>query len=246
MWIIKYIVVSIIAILFGQVVGHLNKKMPPVVSEEITYKEFFKSLKSDFKIDILNSIILIVLCILTVYFKGINAHSVIYMLAYPMLLIVFSIDYRFQLIPDEAHIYFGVLGLASLFTDLSNWYSYLLGAVVGGGIFLLIAGFAILILKKEGMGFGDVKLMGALGFLFGLKNILAITLVSFFIGAIVGALLIVIKKKDGAGYIPFGPFIVIGAVILIFVGADTIFDVYVGMCMGLSTAVTDLIYNITH
>ena len=246
MWIIKYIIVSIVSILFGQVVKHLNKKMPPVVAEEITYKEFFKSLKSDFKIDIKYSLILIILSVLTVYFKGINVQSVIYMLAYPMLMIVFSIDYRFQLIPDEAHVYLGALGLVSLFTDLSNWHSYLLGALVGGGTFLLIAGFAILILKKEGMGFGDVKLMGALGFLFGLKNILAIILVSFFIGAIIGAILILIKKKDGAGYIPFGPFIVLGAIILIFAGADNIFNVYVGMCMGLSTLFTNLIYNITH
>ena len=193
MEIIKYVAVAIIMAIFGQVVKHLNKKMPPVVSEEITYKEFFKSLKSDFKIDIKYSLILIVLSCLTVYFKGINVSSCLYMLAYPMLMIVFSIDYRFQLIPDEAHVWFGVLGLIQMLCDLSNWHTYLLGALIGGGIFLAIAGFAILVLRKEGMGFGDVKLMASLGFLFGMKNILAITLVSFFIGAIIGGALLILK-----------------------------------------------------
>ncbi len=54
---IHYVFASIIAIVFGQVSLHLNKKLPPVVAEEITYKEFFKSLKSDFKIDIFYTII---------------------------------------------------------------------------------------------------------------------------------------------------------------------------------------------
>ena len=43
--ILLYILSSVVAILFGQVVAHLNKKMPPVVSEEITYKEFFDVVK---------------------------------------------------------------------------------------------------------------------------------------------------------------------------------------------------------
>ena len=52
---VSYVIASILAILFGQIVGHLNKKMPPVVAEEITYKEFFKTLKTGFKVDIILS-----------------------------------------------------------------------------------------------------------------------------------------------------------------------------------------------
>ncbi len=240
MIVLEYIFIVILMIFFGQVVKHLNKKMPPVVSEEITYKEFFKSLKSDFKIDIKYSAIMSILAVLIVYFLGFNLPSILKMLAIPMLMIVFSIDYRFQLIPDEAHVYFLILGIINMVFDISNFGSYILGAIIGGGIFLLIAGFAIIFLKKEGMGFGDVKLMASLGFLFGAKNILAITLCSFFIGAIIGAALLIIKRKDKESYIPFGPFIVIGAIVIMFFGADKIFDIYISICMNISNFVTNI------
>ena len=240
------IIISIIMIIFGQIVGHLNKKMPPVVSEEITYKEFFKSLKSDFKIDIKYSLIMVIIAIIAVIYLGFNFNTCIILLALPMLMIVFSIDYRFQLIPDEAHIYFGILGLVNLIVNYESWTSYVLGAIVGGGIFLAIAGFAILVLKKEGMGFGDVKLMGALGFLLVLKNIAAVTLCSFFIGAIIGGILLIIKRKDSESYIPFGPFIVIGTLIIMFFGADVVFDLYISLCTALSNLFTDIIYKISN
>lgn len=67
------------------------------------------------------------------------------------------------------------------------------------------------------MGLGDVKLMGALGLYFGLANIVIISLVSFLVGAILSIFLLVTKIKKTDEYIPFGPFIVIGAFISIFV-----------------------------
>ena len=70
---------------------------------------------------------------------------------------------------------------------------------------------------KEAMGFGDVKLMGALGIYFGLSNIIAITLLSFLIGAILSIVLLATKIKKMDEYIPFGPFIVLGTFISIFV-----------------------------
>lgn len=243
MLVIGYIIIIICMILLGQVVGHLNKKMPPVVSEEITYKEFFSSLKTGFKIDIKYSIIMSIIACLLYTFLGLNVTTILYILAIPMLMIVFSIDYRFQLIPDEAHIYLGVLGIVNLLFNLHDFLNYILGLLVGGGIFLAIAGFAILILKKEGMGFGDVKLMAALGFLFGVKNILAITLCSFFIGAIIGGILLIIKRKGKESYIPFGPFIVIGTILIMFFGADKVFDIYISVCSSISMFFTDIISN---
>ena len=67
------------------------------------------------------------------------------------------------------------------------------------------------------MGFGDVKLMGALGLYFGLSNIVVITLLSFLIGAILSIILLATKIKKMDEYIPFGPFIVLGTFISIFV-----------------------------
>lgn len=64
------------------------------------------------------------------------------------------------------------------------------------------------------MGFGDVKLMGAMGLFFGVTNIIAISVMSFLLGAIISIILLVTKIKKTDEYIPFGPFIVISAFIV--------------------------------
>ena len=101
----------------------------------------------------------------------------------------------------------------------------LLGMLVGGGIFLAITLIGSLIYGKEALGFGDVKLMGALGLYFGVSNILAISAMSFLIGAILGIILIVTKIKKSDEYIPFGPFIVIATFISIFVPFDILLKI---------------------
>lgn len=75
---------------------------------------------------------------------------------------------------------------------------------------------------KEAMGFGDVKLMGAIGLFFGLSNIIIITLLSFLIGAILSIFLLLSKIRKTDEYIPFGPFIVIASFISMYVPFETI------------------------
>lgn len=244
--ILEYIVMGILALVLGQVVSHLNLKMPPVVAEEISYKEFFNSLKKDFKIDIKYSLILLILNEAYVFFVGNTYMSYIFALLVATLMIVFSIDYRFQLIPDEAHVMIVLLGLINLAFNINLWYSYLIGAVIGAGIFYVISLLAVLIFKKEGMGFGDVKLMAALGFLFGIKNILVITLVSFFIGAVIGGTLLIITSKKADSYMPFGPFIVVATILVMFVNPDDIIGLYISLCTWLSIGITDVVFKLTN
>jgi leader peptidase (prepilin peptidase)/N-methyltransferase len=101
----------------------------------------------------------------------------------------------------------------------------LLGMFAGAGIFLVITLIGGLIAGKEAMGFGDVKLMGALGLYFGLSGIIVISLIAFLLGAIISILLIVTKKKKTDEYIPFGPFIVMAAIIAIFVPFSTLVQI---------------------
>ena len=75
---------------------------------------------------------------------------------------------------------------------------------------------------KEAMGFGDVKLMGALGLFFGLSNIVIITLLSFLIGAVLSIVLLATKIKKSDEYIPFGPFIVIATFISMYIPFEQI------------------------
>lgn len=93
----------------------------------------------------------------------------------------------------------------------------LLGMILGGGIFLVITLVAKVIYGKEAMGLGDVKLMGALGLYFGLSNIIAITLMSFLIGAILSITLLLMKRKKVDEYLSFGPFIVISCIVSILI-----------------------------
>ena len=112
---------------------------------------------------------------------------------------------------------------------------------IGGGIFVLITLIGGLISGKEAMGLGDVKLMGALGLFLGIHAILASTLAAFFIGAAISIIVLLVRKfitKSDDEYIPFGPFLSLGAVICIFVGSEYIFNLFMGVCQALSNVIT--------
>lgn len=93
----------------------------------------------------------------------------------------------------------------------------LLGAFVGSGLVLWVALTAELVLRKEAMGFGDVKLMGAIGAFCGWQG----AIFAFFGGAVLGMLALVVcypfmrkRTEEGTGMrIPFGPALVGGAIL---------------------------------
>lgn len=135
------------------------------------------------------------------------------------LVVIGFIDYDEQVIFD-AHVL--VLGIAGLFLLLiepqvtpwldSVWLDRLAGAVLGGGVILLI------VLLTGGMGLGDATFMTALGWWLGLTGTLLNLLVSFILGGMIGLLLIITKVKTRKDAVPFGPFLAISAVIIWFYG----------------------------
>lgn len=240
---VPYVIMSILAIILGQVTKHLCKKMPDWVEEKISFKEYLKTLKYDFKIDIKYTIIYLVLFNLLVYLQDFSYITILYAFCIFSLMIVFSIDYRYQLIPDECHIIIALMAIINICFNLSNWYDYVIGAIIGGGAFYLLGILALLIYKKEGMGFGDVKLMAALGLLFGIKKIIVITVLSFALGAVISILLMLFKIKQLDSYIPFGPFIVMATILIMFFDTSIFINAYYSLCMWIGTGVTDLIYK---
>lgn len=164
-----------------------------------------------------------------------------YIALLPVLFIIFSIDYQVKLIPDEAHIYIMILGVIQLIFCFHQLLDFLLGALIGGGFFLAISLISYWILKKEGMGLGDVKLMTSLGFLFGTKTIMVIILLSFLLGAIAG-IVVLARKKGRESYIAFGPFIVIATILIMIIPVEDIIQIYFSFCSALGTAVTDLVF----
>jgi len=119
-----------------------------------------------------------------------------------------GIDVHTQLLPDQITLpllWFGLLiALAPFFVDAS---SAILGAAIGYlSLWSVYWGFKLLT-GKEGMGYGDFKLLGALGAWMGPWALLPIVLLSSLIGAVVGGTLLAVQGRDRATPIPFGPFL---------------------------------------
>ena len=119
-----------------------------------------------------------------------------------------GIDLRTTLLPDQLTYPLLWLGLlASLAEGGTSPESAILGAVAGYlSLWLVYWGFRLLT-GKEGMGYGDFKLLAALGAWGGATAILPIVLMSSVIGASVGSLWLLWRGKDRATPIPFGPFL---------------------------------------
>ncbi len=130
-------------------------------------------------------------------------------LAFTWILIAASgIDARTQLLPDQLTLpllWLGLLiSLIPLFVDPA---SAIIGAAIGWLSLWSVFWLFKLMTGKEGMGYGDFKLLAALGAWMGAMALLPIILLSSLIGAIVGASMLAAKGKDKSTPIPFGPFI---------------------------------------
>lgn len=128
-----------------------------------------------------------------------------------MLLPMILIDLRTQLLPDSLTLPLLWLGLAANmlgwgFTDLN---SAVLGAIFGYGSFWLIFQIFRLVTGKEGMGFGDFKLLAALGAWLGWQALPLIVLLSSVVGAAVGITLMVSGKLNRETPMPFGPYLAV-------------------------------------
>lgn len=228
---IAYYVIAAIAGLFaGQLVDWLNKRLPEY--ESIISKDILREYKMNFKPNYILMLINSVIYVTLIYVYGIkdtliaNLDLVKFIILTPMLLSAFVIDYKLQIIPNRLNLTMFEIGIIFAFIyGLSNvaiTINMLLGMLAGGGIFLLITLVGGIFYGKEAMGFGDVKLMGALGLYFGLSNIIIITLVSFLIGAVLSIILLITKIKKTDEYIPFGPFIVIATYISMYIPFEQI------------------------
>lgn len=92
------------------------------------------------------------------------------------------------------------------------------GSIVSGCFYMLIYFITYLILKKDGIGFGDIKLMFIIGLFLGLKDTIITIIFSIYTGGIISILLIILKLKTKNDYIAYAPFIFLGTLINIFTG----------------------------
>jgi len=137
------------------------------------------------------------------------------------------VDFEHQIIPDSVTVGGIVAGLllsplVPAMHGTTVWYLSLayaaLGAAVGFGLLWLVGFFGEKAFKKEAMGFGDVKLMGAVGAFLGWKAVLFTLVTASFLGSVVGLTLIALRRTQLQGRIPFGPYLSLAALVWIFWG----------------------------
>ncbi len=135
------------------------------------------------------------------------------------LLALTCIDFDTQLLPDDLTLpllWAGlVVNLWSIFASLPN---AVIGAVAGYLSLWTIYWLFKLIRGKEGMGFGDFKLLAALGAWLGWQMLPVIVLLSSVVGTVVGVSLIVFKGRDHNIPLAFGPYLAIAGAIALFWG----------------------------
>ena len=131
------------------------------------------------------------------------------------------IDYDTQLLPDSITL---PLLWAGLLLNLFGTYTDLQSAVVGAmagylSLWSVYWGFK-LVTGKEGMGYGDFKLLAALGAWLGWQTLPLIILLSSLVGALLGIALIVLTKRGRNVPIPFGPYLATAGLIALIWGKE--------------------------
>lgn len=165
-------------------------------------------------------------------------------IAFAGLMLGSFIDLEHFYLPDRVTIGGMILGvplsyfvpeLQGELKSLNALYMSLAG-MAGGFLFMWLVGWTFSkILKKDALGFGDVKLMGAVGAFFGPWAVLFTIVASSFAGAAVGIVMIIKGKAKLGGFtaVPYGPFIAMGAVAWVFWGPKVLVW-YLSLGMGQS------------
>lgn len=141
---------------------------------------------------------------------------------------IFFIDAKHYIIPNILNLIGFIAGVVILFVDSSDIGNYMFGAGIGLGFFLIIILLSKLILKKEGMGLGDAKLMCVVGILFGTVYTILTTILSFILASVGVTISLIFKKKQMGQEIAFGPYIVVAGMIAMFFGQNII-NLYLGL-----------------
>jgi len=136
-----------------------------------------------------------------------------------MLLIIIISDYQTMIIPDSVLIVFSamIILIKYFIVGIEGVGISLLHAIGAFVFMLLLKLFGDFLFKKESMGGGDIKLLAVYGLVFGFP----MSIVSVFIAAIIGLpIALIVVKKNSNHEIPFGPFLAIGAILIILLKLD--------------------------
>lgn len=136
-----------------------------------------------------------------------------------LLVLITFIDLDTLTIPDVFSLAGIVVGLGcSFFSPSISWLDSLLGILLGGGFFYLIAIGYHYFRHQEGLGGGDIKLLAMIGAFTGMSGVMFTVLTASITGTIVGLVMMRRSRKGLTTMLPFGPFLSLGAVCYLFWG----------------------------
>lgn len=143
-----------------------------------------------------------------------------------------GIDFRTKLLPDSITLPLVWLGLLlSLNHAFVSPQQAILGAAIGYLSLWSVFWLFKLLTGKEGMGYGDFKLLAAIGAFFGVNAIFPVILISAGIGSLVGGLWLVLKGKNSQTQIPFGPYLAGAGMVQLLANTD-LFKMYLEWATG--------------
>ncbi len=171
------------------------------------------------------------LTVVVVWRLGVSIETLPALLLTWVLVALSGIDLDHQLLPDNLTLPMLWLGLAlnsfAIFTDLS---SAVIGAISGYLVLWLVFQIFKLLTGKEGMGYGDFKLLAMLGAWLGWQHLPLIILLSSLLGTVIGVGLILLKRQDKSIPIPFGPYLA-GAGWIAMIWGNALNDAYLQLVL---------------
>jgi leader peptidase (prepilin peptidase)/N-methyltransferase len=157
---------------------------------------------------------------------------VVYFIFISSLIVITFIDLEFQIIPDRitlpwipSSLILGATVLPDPFFryDFLGFKHSLIGMLLGGGLFYLIAVIGSAVFKKDAMGGGDIKMMAMIGGILGYKGVILTTFIGSLIGSVAGIIVIILRGRKWGIKIPFGPFLAFGAIVSLLLGQDILY-----------------------
>jgi leader peptidase (prepilin peptidase) / N-methyltransferase len=175
---------------------------------------------------------------------GFNVAALKWALFSALLVVLAVTDVRVRLLPDVVNLTGLMIGLAlSFFVPMADgtalWLANkmfdfpppqmalsfadaVIGAAVGAGLLWIVGEGYFRLRGREGMGFGDVKMMGMAGAFLGLKRTLLTVLVGSLLGSVIGISIILATRKGRDYELPFGAFLAGGALLVVYFGTPAI------------------------
>ncbi|GGD03515.1 prepilin peptidase [Pontibacillus salipaludis] len=149
---------------------------------------------------------------------GFSAELIVALLFTSLLVIITVTDLTYMLIPNVILLFFlPLLIIGRIVSPLDPWWDSLAGGATG-----LVLTAIIIIASRGGMGGGDMKLFGVIGIVLGLPGVLLAFFLSTLYGSLISGVLLLFKKIDRKKPVPFGPYIVLGALTSYFFKAPII------------------------